>query len=578
MSCPNLYPAPYRHEERPGAFPAVLLETPAVEIVPGCVPAQGYRMEAGAEGVRVRAADAAGAFYARQTLKQLRRLARGGECGCFAIEDWPAVLERGIMLETLSGAIPKFERLKAFVEWMAEMKLNVLALYLENTFAFRDHEAVWQDASPYTHEQIMELDAFCRERFIELIPYQETFGHMHQWLKHPQYRPMAEVPEGWNHGFAVAPQPFTLCPSDPRSIEFLDGLYREIHEVFSSRKMLVGCDETDDLGKGRSRELCERVGRENVYIDFVNQIDARVRALGCETQIFGDVVIKHPETLGRLHPEVVIAHWGYESDYPFEEHCRLFQASGRAFYLLPSTSSYHSFIGRTDRGMGNIRNAVRNAVRFGARGVVNTQWGYRYNLTTLFDLPLFAFGAGMCWQPDANDSEERLADALDAHLFGDERGRLGRFLLKLGRAYNPVASRPNGFNPLYLSYCNCTVGKAHPQANCDPEALRGVLARVRESASEAEGLSASSPRWPIWREGLRFGLAMFLLCGDALQALLDDASAQRCGELPASVRAPLAARFREMRGWFERLWHVDNRPGGVRLTLEWYDNMLAELG
>ena len=55
---------------------------------------------------------------------------------------------------------------------------------------------------------------------------------------------------------------------------------------------------------------------------------------------------------------------------------------------------------------------------------------------------------------------------------------------------------------------------------------------------------------------------MFLLCGDALQALLDDAS----------------ARFREMRGWFERLWHVDNRPGGVRLTLEWYDKMLVELG
>ena len=580
MNDPVLLPAPQSYQATGVKVPFQRLDKPEIIIDSVAVGhPQGYRLTVAPEGVKIVAADEAGAFYAQKTLKQLKTCYAGqSEVEGAEIFDYPVVLERGIMLETLSGAVIQFDKLKEFVEMMADLKLNVLALYIEHTFAFRDHEEVWRDASPYTHEQILELDAFCRERFIELVPYLETFGHMHQWLKHDRYRPMAEVPEGWNHGFSVAPQPFTLCPSDPRSIEFLDGLYREIHEVFSSKKMLVGCDETDDLGKGRSKELCDRIGVGNVYVDFVNRIDERVRALGCETQIFGDVVVKHPQALQRLHREVVIAHWGYEADFPFDEHCQLFKELGFSFYLLPSTSAYHSFIGRTARGMGNIQNAVTNAVKHGARGVVNTQWNYRYNLTTIFDIPFFAYGAALCWQPEANFEEAKLTRGLDTHIFKDASGRFAAFLLELGRAFEPVAYKSNHYNPVYLTFYQCEQGKEHESfQSLDPAKLEAVLMRVRELEAELDSIHPTASRTAVWERGVRFGIKIFLCAGEALLALARDARAQKFHQLAPEVKADFRRRYLDLRREYEALWHVDNRPGGIALTLEWFDKMLGEL-
>jgi hypothetical protein len=54
-------------------------------------------------------------------------------------------------------------------------------------------------------------------------------------------RQLAEVPDGYQH---------SLCATDPRSIEFLAGLYDELLPNFSSRQVNVACDETFDLGSG----------------------------------------------------------------------------------------------------------------------------------------------------------------------------------------------------------------------------------------------------------------------------------------------------------------------------------------
>ena len=48
----------------------------------------------------------------------------------------------------------------------------------EHTFAYRNHRAVWEHASPLTAQDILELDAFCRARYIELVPNQNSFGHI----------------------------------------------------------------------------------------------------------------------------------------------------------------------------------------------------------------------------------------------------------------------------------------------------------------------------------------------------------------------------------------------------------------
>ena len=65
-------------------------------------------------------------------------------------------------------------------------------------------------------------------------------------------------------------------PHRSRSIDLLAGLYDDLLPHFTSRSLNVGCDETIDLGKGRSREAVERLGRGEVYLEFVKKIHALV--------------------------------------------------------------------------------------------------------------------------------------------------------------------------------------------------------------------------------------------------------------------------------------------------------------
>ena len=64
------------------------------------------------------------------------------------------------------------------IDILAELKYNQFQLYTEHTFAYTNHEIVWKDYSPLTSQDILELDNYCKERYIELVPNQNSFGHM----------------------------------------------------------------------------------------------------------------------------------------------------------------------------------------------------------------------------------------------------------------------------------------------------------------------------------------------------------------------------------------------------------------
>ena len=155
---------------------------------------QGYRIEINDDRIEIFAADDAGVFYARQTLAQLAKLHHA--LPCCTINDSPDFPARGVMLDVSRDKVPTMDTLFALIDRLASWKINQLQLYIEHTFAYPDHRTVWEHASPFTAEDIRELDRYCRERFVELVPNQNSFGHMERWLKHPRYLPMAEVPNG----------------------------------------------------------------------------------------------------------------------------------------------------------------------------------------------------------------------------------------------------------------------------------------------------------------------------------------------------------------------------------------------
>jgi hexosaminidase len=413
------------------------------------VPRQGYRLVVDAHGLAITAGDPAGAFYGACTLAQLVEV-YGTRLPCVEIEDHPELAVRGVMLDISRDKVPTMATLYELVDLLASWKINQFQLYLEHAFAYRAHPEVWALASPITPAEIALLDAYCRERFVELVPNQNSFGHLERWFVHERYRALAETAGGvelpWGE---LTKHPFTLAPS-PQALAFLDGLYGELLPCFTSTRFNVGCDETYDLGLGRSRARVEQVGRARVWLEFVHDLRALAARHGRTLQVWGDTVRRNPDLLAELPRDLTVLDWGYDRERSLDATAARLAEAGQPFYTCPGTSSWTSLTGRTDNAVANILDAVEVAHRHGAAGVLVTDWGDGGHWQ---QLPIsylgFAWTAALAWSLEANRTLD-LPRALDRFAFGTPG--LGRIAWDLGNTYLKPGFRRGNSSILYWLY------------------------------------------------------------------------------------------------------------------------------
>ena len=305
----QLFPRPRRIEIDEGSIPA---DTEIERRTDATLPAQGYRIDIEAGRIVLASSDVAGARYASDTLTQILGQC-SGKLPRLTIQDWPDFPLRGYMLDISRDRVPTRKTLARIVDLLDLFRINHLQLYTEHTFAYSEHEVVWRDASPITVEDLAWLDNYCRDRSIELSANQNCFGHMGRWLAHPEYKDLAEAPEGWTTSWGAHWKAGVLYP-DSRSFDLVRGLFDELLPCFSSQRVNINCDETFELGKGRSAEAVRERGRGRVYLDFLQRILADLHGRDKEVLFWGDVVRQHPELVGELpRDDTTALVWHYEA-------------------------------------------------------------------------------------------------------------------------------------------------------------------------------------------------------------------------------------------------------------------------
>lgn len=548
-----------------------------LRVVPdSALPEQGYELSITPERAVVEARTPQGVFYGVCTLIQVVEQA-APDLPCLRISDWPDHSARGVMLDVSRDRVPTMETVRDVVDMLAGWKINQIQLYTEHTFAYRQHPEVWADASPFTGEEILELDAFCRERFIELVPNQNSFGHMHRWLGHPKYAPLAEVSDGFTTPWGERRGPFSLAPTDPGSVELVRGLYDELLPHFTSRQLNVGCDETFDLGQGRSKQLCEERGTGRVYLDFLLQIYREVTARGRRMQFWGDIIEQHPELIPELPKDVVALGWGYEADHPFATLCERYAAAGVEFYTCPGTSSWCSIAGRTANALGNLLNAAENGLRHGATGYLITDWGDRghWQVPPVSYLG-YAAGAAYAWALDANRDVD-VAEVTSRHAFKDPTGSLGKLAYDLGNVYRAVGVVPHNSSVLFwiLQWRMDQLTKKAPAYGpkldeISPDALRATLDAIDEAMTPLASARSQAPdRELVAAEFEHTARMLRHACRRGLLALGAEPD-------PAAARRELRADLEEIIAEFRRLWLARSRIGGLRDSVGRLENLLPE--
>jgi len=566
-------------------------------ILDDSVEPQGYILIIRKNNITLAASANDGIFYGLMTLRQIIRQGRQTsrregsklliEIPCCKIEDFPDYSVRGVMLDISRNRVPKIETLFSLIDIWAELKSNQLQLYTEHTFAYKRHSKVWEDASPYTEKDIDKLQEYCNSRCIDLVPNQNSFGHLEKWFIHPEYQHLAEAPDGvmdfWGN---FHPYPTTLYPGSPESIEFLKELYDELLPHFSSNLFNVGLDETFDLCQGRSKKACKEHGMGKVYLDFLVKLDRLVRSYGKKMLYWADMMLKYPELLSKLPNDAVPLLWGYEADHPFKQEVELISDihNGKLdFFICSGTSAWNSIGGRWKNAKENIENAVSNGLIGHATGHIITEWGdnghwQQYPIA----LPGYIYGAALSWNYKGNQ-DINIESALAFHGFrystpGNPRisplafspaFSLARALMILEDVYLETGVSLHNTSALNMVFFDHKIKDyAKSMRVLTVEGFRKAERKIHEALSiinkNADGLINDELAFTarLMLHACRLGEARIYAPGMSIAMI------------PAEEREKLEADLEPLVEEFSALWMKRDRPGGLSESLKNFRRIL----
>ena len=452
---------------------------------------EGYELKITPNGIEIQYSDPAGAYYGMVTLHHLQ-IQFPTSIYSLKIIDEPDLEIRGAMLDISRDKVPKLNTLKKIVDQLSLLKYNHLQLYVEGfSFGYPSFKNLWENKeTPITPEEIRVLDQYCQERFIELVPNQNSLGHMAAWLETDKYKDLAECPEGYEI-FPMTKMKTTLDPENKETIILLEKMMDDLLPNFNSTIFNANLDEPFELGHCKNKLLADEIGVGQIYINHVLKIYELAKERGKSMWMWGDIINKHPELLDQLPNDVTLLEWGYEAEHPYAEHTGRIKEKGIPFLVCPGTSSWMSLTGRTENMLGNIENAVRNGIKNGAKGMLLTDWGDMGHWQYLpVSYPGFIYAGTISWNSRASKTLS-LEKYLNLYFLKDQHQELAEIILDAGR-YNKFEERnlPN----MNLSFMAYQFGLS------DPVLEQAIYGAIEQKMPELGGESAyqkMKPRFKI---------------------------------------------------------------------------------
>ena len=521
---------------------------------------EAYRLTVAEGGAEIAFSCDEGLFRAATSLFQMIRRT-DGQVPFVKIMDQPDLPRRGYMLDISRGRKPKVATLMFIIDYLALLKYNEFQLYMEgDCFKYSAYPEENADYDCLTPEDLKQLDRYCRERFIDLVPNQNSFGHMYTWLKKPAFRPL---------GLYGSDQdtPSTLNPLLPESFEFVKNLYASLLPCFSSGYVNIGLDEAYGLGKYQIEEVCRQKGKDVVFMEWLNQLSSHIEsAYGKKVMFWADMINHYPQSYHMIPSGAVALEWGYEliQSQQMTAHCIDYRNAGIRYYLCPSANTHGALAGRMDVTTFNIRTCGELAKEYGAEGLLLTDWGDGgHPQPWLWSMNPIALAGQYGWNSGApQDGESFKADFIrGAESFVDEMcfGGVGlsRLLYRMANYYllEPERVHVCTISAKELTLPISVTRYAHLFDLKDFGAdfyFDNVIGYVRRVMEDIEALPLQDP----WKREIRLTARLIELGSEVCKVKLHPTRSRE-------EARRLAAMIDQIIPEYESLWNLRNYERGV---------------
>lgn len=210
---------------------------------------ESYRLHVDEKGIEIHANTDIGAMHGLSTLLQLMTVTNGHYVFKGAdVRDEPRFTWRGLMMDVARHFMP-VEVVKRNLDAMALVKLNVFHWHLSDDQGFRvetktlpELYQLASDGQYYTQDQIRDIVKYADERGIRVVPEFDVPGHATAFLTaYPSLGSKAGIKYSLERNAGVFDP--TLDPTNEKTYEFLDKLFKEVTPLFPDVYFHIGGDE-----------------------------------------------------------------------------------------------------------------------------------------------------------------------------------------------------------------------------------------------------------------------------------------------------------------------------------------------
>jgi hypothetical protein len=324
----------------------------------------------------------------------------------------------------------KPERLVEYIAKLAELKANALLIEYEDKFPFERNPGreFVHPKHALTAGEFERLKTAAHEHFIEIVPLQQSLGHLEYILGREDSRHLRETEAS----------PGEICPLKEEAYQLVTGLIREMAERHpNSRYLHLGCDEVYSLCECQD---CKREfgdSRHAAFVYFVNRLIEFTCGLGKLPIIWQDMLDDGcpDEVLAQLDPRVTVMIWHYNGKNierlvsPLANRLRSY---GIEVWGAPAVRCFDRKDDQNyplvEARLSNIGQWGEVADKLSLAGLVGTNWTAVFSLGVpygIFETTWYtmAYFADRSWNRGAREAEDRFIDRFLSSFHGIEPDR-----------------------------------------------------------------------------------------------------------------------------------------------------------
>lgn len=283
----------------------------------------------------------------------------------------------GVMLDMSRNAVMKIEQLKKFVDYIASFGYDSLFLYTEDTYEVKGEPYFGYMRGRYTTSEIKELDGYCNQKGIKLIPCIQTLAHLNAIFKWEYYKDINDAND-------------ILLVGEERTYQLIENMFKTISECYVNRVVNIGMDEAHFLGLGKYLDKYGYENRSEIFARHLTKVVEIAKKYGFKPIMWSDMFFrlankgnyygKEPisQQIKDMTPkEVGLVYWDYyhSTTVEYDEIIKAHRQFDNDIWFAGGAYSWRGFAPSNAFSLKTMIPAMKSCKANGIDKIMITMWG-----------------------------------------------------------------------------------------------------------------------------------------------------------------------------------------------------------